>query len=141
MYIYIETCNYDLSIQRSIQSFKTLNFRYENLMERAQAAMKSVDSNPKVSHNLPSSSASGQDPLELNDDDDEEEDDDVKDIDFNEEEVLKKCRDFLQVWSLTQLYSVDFSTIKDRCKKWPFHQTRNQGLRQLFLMVSWDHCT
>ena len=84
-------------------------------MERAQAATKSVDSNPKVSHNLPSPSASGQDPLELNDDD-EEEDDDVKDIDFNEEEVLKKCRDFLQVWSLTQLYSVDFSTIKDRCK-------------------------
>ena len=82
-------------------------------MERAQAAMKSVDSNPRVSHNLPSSSASGQDPLELNDDDDdEEEDDDVKDIDFNEEEVLKKCRDFLQVWSLTQLYSVDFPQSK-----------------------------
>ena len=88
-------------------------------MERAQAAMKSVDSNPKVSNNLPCSS--GQDPLELNDDD-EEEDDDVKDIDFNEEEVLKKCRDFLQVWSLTQLYSVDFPQSRIGVKKCVFNK-------------------
>ena len=29
-------------------------------------------------------------------------------------------------------------TIKDRCKKVRFQQTYNQGLRQLFLTVSWD---
>ena len=42
------------------------------------------------------------------------------------------------VWSLTQFYSVDFSSIKDRCKVVRFQQTHNQGLRQLLLTVSWD---
>ena len=41
-------------------------------------------------------------------------------------------------WSSTQFYSVDFFTIKDWCKKVRFQQTHNQGLRQLFLIVSLD---
>ena len=43
----------------------------------------------------------------------------------------------LQVWSLTQFYSVDFK-IKDQSKKVRFHQTHNQGLRLLLWTVSWD---
>ena len=42
-----------------------------------------------------------------------------------------------QVWSLTQLYSVDFSQSRISVKKC-FQQTHNQGLRQLFLTVSWN---
>ena len=55
--------------------------RYENLMNRAQAAMKTVE---KLDPNQGSDK-------EENDEEDEE----VKDIDFNEEEVLQRCRDFL----------------------------------------------
>ena len=43
-------------------------------------------------------------------------------------------------WSLTQFYSVDFFTIKDRCKKSAF--STNQGLRQRFFTASGDlFCT
>ena len=44
----------------------------------------------------------------------------------------------VQVWSLTQLYSVDFSKSRIGVKKVRFQQTHNQGLRQLLLTVSWD---
>ena len=47
--------------------------------------------------------------------------------------------DEVQVWSLTQLYSVDFSQSRIGVKKGRFQQTPNQGLRQLLLPVSWDH--
>ena len=42
-----------------------------------------------------------------------------------------------QVWSLTQFYSVDFSKSRIGVKKVRFQQTYNQGLRQLYLTVSW----
>ena len=42
----------------------------------------------------------------------------------------------LQVWSLTQFYSVDFSQSTIGLVR--FQQTHNQGLRQLLLTVSWD---
>ena len=46
-----------------------------------------------------------------------------------------------QVWSLTQFYSIIFSlTSRISVKKCVFTNTHNQGLRQLFLMVSWDLC-
>ena len=48
--------------------------------------------------------------------------------------VHQGCRVF-RVWSLTIFYSVHSS---DRCEKVRFQQTHNQGLRQLFLTVSWD---
>ena len=54
-------------------------------------------------------------------------------------EVLAAKNPTIQVWSLTQFYSVDFK-IKDQSKKVRFHQTHNQGLRQLLLTVSWDLC-
>ena len=42
-----------------------------------------------------------------------------------------------QVWSLTQLYSIDFSQSKISVKVC-FQQTHNQGFCQLLLTVSWD---
>ena len=45
--------------------------------------------------------------------------------------------DFNQIWSLTQLYSVDYSQSR-QSKKVCFQQTHNQGLCQLFSTVSWD---
>ena len=49
--------------------------------------------------------------------------------------------DSVQVWSLTQSYSVDFSQSRIGVKKVCFQQTHNQGLRQLLLTVSWDLCS
>ena len=43
-----------------------------------------------------------------------------------------------QVWSLTQLYSIDFSQSRFRVIKVRFQQAHNQGLRQLFFTASWD---
>ena len=50
-------------------------------------------------------------------------------------------------WSGQGLGKVTYSTlfcwlftIKDRCKQVRFQQTHNQGLRQLFLTVSWELC-
>ena len=63
--------------------------------------------------------------------------------------VWKSCRKvlwvwihpaFYQVWSLTEFYSVDLSQSRIGVKKVRFQQTHNQGLRQLFLAVSWDLC-
>ena len=47
-------------------------------------------------------------------------------------------RSEVQVWSLTQFYSVDFSKSRINVKKVRFQQTHNQGLRQLLLTVSLD---
>ena len=44
---------------------------------------------------------------------------------------------YIEVWSLTQFYSVDFSKLRSSVKI-RFQQTHNQGLRQLLLTVSWD---
>ena len=44
----------------------------------------------------------------------------------------------LQVWSLTQLYSVRFSQSRIGAYKVRFQQTHNEGLRQLLLTVSLD---
>ena len=44
----------------------------------------------------------------------------------------------VQVLSLTQLYSVDFTKSRIGIKKVRFQQTHNQGLCQLLLTVSWD---
>ena len=44
----------------------------------------------------------------------------------------------MQVWSLTQFYSVDFYQSRIGVKKVRFQQTPNQGLRQLLLTVPWD---
>ena len=46
---------------------------------------------------------------------------------------------FDQVWSLTQLYSVDFAQSRIGVKKVRSQKTYNQGLCQLLLTVSWDH--
>ena len=52
-------------------------------------------------------------------------------------ELVHACHE-KQVWSLTQLYSVEFSQSRIGEKKVCFQQTHNQGLHQLFLTVSWD---
>ena len=47
-----------------------------------------------------------------------------------------------QVWSLTQFYTVDFSHSRIGVQSMIDAKVRfkqNQGLRQLFLMMSWDH--
>ena len=54
-----------------------------------------------------------------------------------EEEKKNKDEAAIRCVPLTQFYSVDFS--KSRIsEKVRFHQTHNQGLRQLLLTVSWD---
>ena len=53
--------------------------------------------------------------------------------------IYETLRYYFQLWwSLSGFYSVEFFTIKDRCKKVWFQQTHYQGLRQLFLTVSRD---
>ena len=46
----------------------------------------------------------------------------------------------VQVWSLTQFYSVDYSHSRISVEKVRFQQTLNQGLHQLFVTASWDLC-
>ena len=43
-----------------------------------------------------------------------------------------------QVWSITQFHPLDFSQSRIGVKKVRYQQTHNQGLRQMFLTVSWD---
>ena len=81
--------------------------RYENLMNRAETALKSVDNyetvtnkekkkdtESRIGDNITTSKISPTD-AGTNYEGSNDEDEEVGEIDFNEEEVLQKCRDFL----------------------------------------------
>ena len=68
---------------------------------------------------------------------------DLHDPDECENFAFKSCYESgipgaQQVWSLTPLYSVDFSQSRIGVTKVRFQQTHNLGLHQLFWTVFWE---
>ena len=62
----------------------------------------------------------------------------IRDVSFKRKSSIMRVLRSLVWWSITQFYSVDISKSRISIEKYVFQQTHYQGLRQVFLTVSWD---